>query len=173
MTSNLSLGAPLFQLEDEAEFGVDTEEQRRLLENFAKYSSSNNIVEQVIDTAAGEDYSDNNSCLEGEEDYTQDEMIDVAPGVTLPLRRSAETWKAIMDGRVIVTPCFCCTQDLTCIEDAELLACSDCWVFSPIEQPNQQHGRRSSGVCIGVRAEDIMEWIQESQQEQQHQQQLR
>jgi hypothetical protein len=124
---------------------------------------SSNIVEQVIATA-GEDYYDN-SCLE-EEDYTQDDMIDVAPGVSLPLRQSKETWKAIIEGRVIVSQCCYCTQEWTCIEDAELLACSDCWVFSPIEQPNQQHDRQSSGVCIGVRAEDIMEWIQESQQQQ-------
>ena len=49
---------------------------------------------------------------ESEQDYSnseelhdegEDTMIEVSPGVNMPLRGYFETWKAIMDGRVTVT----------------------------------------------------------------------
>jgi hypothetical protein len=60
----------------------------------------------------------------------QDEMIDVSPGVRLPLRSSIATWQAIMHGNVVVTACYSCSSNLTSIADAELVICADCWVFN-------------------------------------------
>jgi hypothetical protein len=88
---------------------------------------------------------------------TGEDMVEVSPGYNLPLRRSGETWNAILDGRTIRTPCFLCEQELTCVEDAELLACSDCWVFSPIERFDRR--RSGYGVCIGVKHSDIQSWL--------------
>lgn len=111
---------------------------------------------------------------ESEQDYSNSEeldnegedMIEVSPGVDMPLRRSFETWQAIMDGRVIVTKCYSCTSELGCIDDVELVICADCCVFNLIDQniasvslKRDQTSRVVRGVGIGVKLEDIVEWM--------------
>lgn len=86
------------------------------------------------------------------------EVIEVSPGHTMTLRSSEETWHAILEGNVIRTPCFLCQQELCCINDAELLACAECWVFSPIDYKHQD----AHGVCIGVKSCDVQSWLQGS-----------
>jgi hypothetical protein len=160
------------------------EEQQRMMQQFRNSKQTEELTPAFADTddaaihaaaaAFGVPPTENSSSAAGlvqessappcDNQYSP-QMIDVAPGFQLPLRSSEETWKAIMDGRVIVSQCYCCSQDLTCIEDAELLACADCWAFSPVKHHTSYH-KRNSGVCIGVKAQDIVEWLSESQQEQ-------
>jgi hypothetical protein len=109
-------------------------------------------------------------------DGDDEDLIEVSPGCHLPLRGSEETWKAIMSGKVTITRCACCEEDLTCVEDAQLVVCCDCWVFSPVDQsiagiPLEEETdeewftrNKSRGVGLGVKANDIIEWIS-SQQE--------
>ena len=47
-------------------------------------------------------------------------MMEVSPGVVLPLRGSGETWEAIKEGRITVTTCAICSTDLHVIEDAKV-----------------------------------------------------
>ena len=101
-------------------------------------------------------------------------MMEVAPGVTVPLRGSTETWEAIKDGRVTVTACCACQLELHCIEDAEFVICPDCWVVSSVDQtfggiPLENEdmaefdgGKRPTcrGVGLGVKAVEVVEWLE-------------
>jgi hypothetical protein len=97
-------------------------------------------------------------------------LIEVFPGCCLPLRGGKETWKAIMKGKITITRCTCCEEDLTCVEDAQLVICSDCWVFSPVDQSiagisleesDEEWFTRheKSGVGLGIKANEMIEWI--------------
>jgi hypothetical protein len=101
-------------------------------------------------------------------------LIEVFPGRCLPLRGSEETWKAIMAGYITITRCTCCEEDLTCVEDTHLVICSDCWVFSPVDQSiagisleeteEEWHIRDElRGVGLGFKAKDILEWMNSQQ----------
>jgi hypothetical protein len=89
-------------------------------------------------------------------------MIDVAPGVKLLLRGSSETWQAIEEGRVTVTTCMFCNIELQCLDDAQLVACPDCTMLSPVDQAighlDNSEGRY--GVGVGVKPADVVRWIQ-------------
>ena len=88
-------------------------------------------------------------------------MIEVAPGVKLPLRGSDETWRAIEDGRATITMCMCCQIELNCLENAQLVACPDCTMLSPVDQSNQyDDGVARHGVGVGVKPADVIRWIQ-------------
>ena len=101
--------------------------------------------------------------------------IAVAPGLTLPLRGSDETWKAITDGRTMMTKCCTCNSDLHCIEDAKFVLCPDCWIVSPVDQlpndtlsenNNSDHrivgsNHHSYGVGLGVKGEEVIQWIEQ------------
>jgi hypothetical protein len=142
---------------------IDIEEQQRMFDSF------NDSVD-VIANEEGSSHPDLHNWEEGEEEDEEwgelsysTEMIEVAPGVEMPLISSDETWEAIMEGRITVTKCCSCTTDLTCIDEAHLVVCADCWVFSPVDQAiattihQQQHQRSSVG--IGVKTEDIFNWL--------------
>ena len=93
-------------------------------------------------------------------------MIDVAPGVKMPLRGSVETWSAVEEGNVTVTLCVCCNMDLNCIFDAQLVICPDCLCVSPVDQTEQQDSNSTAssrihrhGVGVGIKAEEILRWV--------------
>lgn len=92
-------------------------------------------------------------------------MIEVAPGVKLPLRGSDETWKAIEDGRVTITTCIACQIELHCLEDAQLVACPNCTMLSPVDQTNQEDSTARFGVGVGVKLEDVIRWIDKKDSE--------
>ena len=106
--------------------------------------------------------------------HTENSMMEVAPGVNVPLRGSTETWHAIKDGRVTVTTCCACQLELYCIEDAEFVICPDCWVVSSVDQTVggiplenedicESDGEKkpaSRGVGLGVKAVDVVEWLE-------------
>lgn len=88
-------------------------------------------------------------------------MIDVAPGVKYPLRGSRETWNAIEEGRVTVTTCMSCNIELQCLADAQLVACPDCTMLSPVDQASDNSDNTGRyGVGVGVKPSDILRWIQ-------------
>jgi hypothetical protein len=102
---------------------------------------------------------------------TEKGLIEVSPGVSLPLRGSKETWAALLEGRLTVTKCSCCQEELSCIDDAHLVVCCDCWVISPVDQSiggmslDYSEAECSYSVGLGVKASEIGEWIVAAQQE--------
>ena len=98
-------------------------------------------------------------------------MIDVAPGVKFPLRGADETWKAIEEGRVTVTTCMSCNIELQCLDNAQLVACPDCTMLSPVDQASDNssssvdYNNDRYGVGVGVKPSDIVRWIQQQQQQ--------
>jgi hypothetical protein len=88
-------------------------------------------------------------------------MINVGPGVSMPLRGSDETWKAIEDGRVTITSCIFCQIELNCLEDAQLVICPDCTMLSPVDQTEGQENSSFAryGVGVGIKPAEIVEWV--------------
>jgi hypothetical protein len=109
--------------------------------------------------------------VKDEEDELNDNTIEVLPGLRMPLRDSFETWQAILNGHVTVARCYSCSNDLTCINDAELVFCADCSVCSPVDHimaavpAEEDHESRLSGVCIGVKQKDIIQWMNSEEEE--------
>jgi hypothetical protein len=147
----------------------DVEEQRKQMEYYEEISRqseelscedpawlADNDEPLVQQDAAGEEKES-----EVEESMM---MIEVAPGLKLPLRSSG-TWDAIMEGRITVTKCTCCGYELACIDDANLVVCGDCWVFSPVDQDmtslsmEAEDPKSRLSVGMGVRTEEIFEWL--------------
>jgi hypothetical protein len=152
----------------------DVEEQRKQMEYYKEISRqseelgcedpawfADNDEPPVQEDAAGEE-----KASEVEESM----MIEVEPGLKLPLRGSVDTWDAIMEGRITVTKCTCCGYELACIDDVNLLVCGDCWVFSPVDQnmtsvPSMEAEDPKSrlSVGMGVRMEEIFEWLSDQE----------
>ena len=162
----------------------DIEEQRRQMEYFESLNKDSNqrLPEEVIPeeeevipeeeeviTADVQVAPDEEEVQRGDEipgdaqppDGKRESLIEVAPGIRIPLSSSEETWTAIMDGRVTVTKCQNCGNELTCIDESNLVICSDCWVFSPVEQDgaNDPSPIIHSRASIGVKIENIFEWL--------------
>jgi hypothetical protein len=160
----------------------DMDEPRRFLESFSQMEES-----------ADEDYLNSTSLTleldHDEEEMRQredagpasqdsdadDNMIQVGPDLCLPLKSSAETWKAIVEGRITVIHCWNCSNELGCADDVDLVLCADCWTFSPVDQNNlattasfeparslQRRSLRSVG--IGVKPEDILASLESQEQ---------
>jgi hypothetical protein len=124
---------------------IDTDLQREEMERIGQQKRNSNPDEKVIGP----------------------ELIEVSPGICFPLRGSKDTWKAMLDGQLTVTQCCSCQEELTCVDDAVLVICMVCWVFSPVdqsvalEQEEEDWIARgaSRGVGLGVRADEMQEWI--------------
>jgi hypothetical protein len=142
---------------------LDIDAQRKELEFFEqekRASEQDRVFAAQLSEKEVQYDEDEDEIIPGE---LQGEMIDVSPGVSLPLRSSIEIWQAIMHGNVVVTTCYSCSSNLTSIADAELVICADCWVFIPVNQlpsGNCLEGdRKSGGVCVGVEPEEIVQWM--------------
>ena len=107
-------------------------------------------------------------------------MMEVSPGVILPLRGSSETWEAIKEGRITVTSCAICSTDLHVIEDAKYVVCPDCWIVQTvcndmvggillecdeIESHYQDKEECTYGVGLGVKATDVVDWLNDIPEE--------
>ena len=92
----------------------------------------------------------------------QDITIEIAPGISLPLRGSEETWKAIAEGQATVTTCISCQQELHCVLDAQLVVCPDCTMLSPVDQTHDYSGTSADryGVGLGVKPVDVLRWLE-------------
>eukprot|EP00339_Tiarina_fusa_P005505 CAMPEP_0117032204 /NCGR_PEP_ID=MMETSP0472-20121206/23094_1 /TAXON_ID=693140 ORGANISM="Tiarina fusus, Strain LIS" /NCGR_SAMPLE_ID=MMETSP0472 /ASSEMBLY_ACC=CAM_ASM_000603 /LENGTH=503 /DNA_ID=CAMNT_0004740759 /DNA_START=21 /DNA_END=1532 /DNA_ORIENTATION=+ len=90
--------------------------------------------------ASGGDYLEEEVQEVVEEEQQQQEaeeellVIEVAPGIRMSLKTPEDTWRAVLDGRITVTTCTSCACELTVADDAEVVVCTDCWVFSPVDQ---------------------------------------
>jgi hypothetical protein len=150
----------------------DVEEQRKQMEYYEEISRQSEVL-GCQDPAWFEDNDEapvQEEEAAGEEKESEVEesmmmMIEVAPGLKLPLRSSG-TWDAIMEGRITVTKCTCCGYELACIDDANLVVCGDCWVFSPVDQDmttslsvEAEDPQSRLSVGMGVRTEEIFEWL--------------
>ena len=137
------------------------EEKQKQLDRVYKKESTNEVIDDLEDVKLP---------MEG----SGESMMEVAPGISVPLRGSHETWEAIKDGRVTVTTCCACQLELHCIEDAEMVICPDCWIVSPVDQmvggiPLEEEdsdynaGQKKSsshGVGLGVKPTDVVEWLE-------------
>ena len=59
-------------------------------------------------------------------------VIEIAPGLSSPLRGSGETLLAIKNGNTTETTCLCCSRNLRCIADAAYVICPDCRVVNQV-----------------------------------------
>jgi hypothetical protein len=149
---------------------IDIEEQKRM------FHSVNDSFNDASEEGGSDPVLQN--CEEGEEEDEEwwgelsysTEIIEVVPGVKMPLISLKETWKAIIEGRITVTKCCSCTSDLTCVDEARLVICADCWVFSPVDQASiattihqQQHQHQRGCVGVGVKTEGILDWLSQQQ----------
>lgn len=81
--------------------------------------------------------------------------VEISPGVYARLRGSQETWRAVEEGNVEESECFCCGTQLLCIADADYVLCPECKVVSPITTNiNRKLSPHSNagGVGLGLRA---------------------
>jgi hypothetical protein len=155
----------------------DVEEQRKQMEYYEEISRQSEVL-GCQDPAWFEDndeapvQEEDASGEENEESEVEDSMmmIEVAPGLKLPLRSSGTcTWDAIMEGRITVTKCTCCGYELACIDDANLVVCGHCWVFSPVDQNmtslfmEVEDPKSRLSVGMGVRMEGIFEWLSDQE----------
>ena len=76
-------------------------------------------------------------------------MVEIVPGEFVPLRGSGETWEAIQTGNVTRSTCTCCSLELMCIADADLVMCPGCRVISPVER-----GPGGGGLGLGMSVRD-------------------
>ena len=106
-------------------------------------------------------------------------VMEVSPGFVLPVISASETWEAILDGRITVTSCICCSIDLHCNMEATHVLCPQCGIIGHTESDgnNTNRTRHSVGqkIAIGVTAEFIMKhaYTSLSGQHHHHQQQQR
>jgi hypothetical protein len=169
-TNSISFGDSLSSFQDDT-YPFEDDKERR----------TSNIELSLIDTELQREEMErieqqNKRASNPDEKVIGPELIEVSPGICFPLRGSKETWKAMLDGRLTVTRCCTCQEELTCVDDAVLVICTVCWVFSPVDQSVAgvvalEHEEEdwiargaSRGVGLGVRAAEMQEWIT-SQQE--------
>lgn len=76
-------------------------------------------------------------------------LIEVFPGVEMPLRGSFETQTAISRNYIISANCMDCTLQLQCIRNAEYILCPLCHCVSPLELSCSNMEQGSFGVGLG------------------------
>lgn len=101
-----------------------------------------------------QNYRNQTRSQEREEDDMERVMIEVFPGVEMPLRGSAETQTAISEGRIKTATCLDCTLGLSCIQDAEYILCPLCHCISPLELSSAEVAMGAFGVGLGFVADD-------------------
>jgi hypothetical protein len=101
----------------------------------------------------------NNAVNSPEPFLTQDDdfersMIEVFPGVDVPLRGSFETQQAIRRNFIVRVNCMDCTLSLCCIRNAEYVLCPLCHCVSPLELSCSNVMEGSFGVGLGFVEDD-------------------
>lgn len=76
-------------------------------------------------------------------------LIEVFPGIEMPLRGSAETQNAINRGSISKASCLDCTLEISCIEDAEYMLCPLCHCVTPLALTGSDVFDQSFGVGLG------------------------
>lgn len=142
---------------------IDIEEQRKLMEECEQRKRASEGIISAQTDSSSHSTSQNTTKAVVEPSSEKQEHISITPGNDQALRNSTETFQAILEGRVVNVVCSFCSDTLTCIEDAEYYACSDCWVINRIHKKRVYvaDGKEFTcyGVCVGVKDEDIAEWL--------------
>jgi len=160
---------------------VDIAEQERMLESFGhslghSFGESSNPQQsakaQWNNRASNGDGEFNSSFSldvpdHDDNDSKEPESIEVAPNEEWPLKSSQETWSAIVEGRIVVTQCCGCSNELACHDDAGLVLCSDCWVFSPVDQQLEGSAcssgelipKERQSVGVGVKMDSLISYL--------------
>jgi hypothetical protein len=82
----------------------------------------------------------------------QSTLMEIAPGLSLPLRTTAETLQAVQRDTLLTHDCVSCTAALYCMQQAEVIVCPYCRVIEPL-----RHGQSGGGVGMGFGARDLWE----------------
>ena len=147
------------------------EEEKQEEAEMKKTTTATMAKDDTKDTSDSDDF--HQSIIVKNDDHTQNNTVEVAPGIHLPLKTPLETWAAVEEGRVTVTTCNHCKVELTCSDDAHLVMCVDCWVFSPVDQTTtafiegdltasqtlDYKNIEKGCVSVGIQTEEIFEWI--------------
>mmetsp|Transcript_39582 Transcript_39582/g.95689 ORF Transcript_39582/g.95689 Transcript_39582/m.95689 type:complete len:404 (-) Transcript_39582:183-1394(-) len=88
------------------------------------------------------------------------DMIEVAPGLTLPLLSKDATFRALEQKNTITTTCFICQQTLTAPGHVNFVVCCDDWICMAVEE-NDNASTDQSKRCIGFGLKDgeIAKWV--------------
>ena len=112
--------------------------------------------------------SDSQSREKDRERQTPRPLVEVSPGVSLPLHGTNETLKALREGKLARSHCFVCDTDIYCVRSANFVLCPCCRVVWPMgtcssDQPTGNSGSEYSsigGVGLGITSEELREWTQ-------------
>ena len=112
-------------------------------ENIVEDDDDDDGVSVVLDGPSAEPDSVNPS------DDFERSIIEIFPGVEMPLRGSLETQQAISRNYVTGVNCMDCTLRLKCIRNAEYVLCPLCHCVSPLELSCSTLEVGSFGVGLG------------------------
>jgi len=76
-------------------------------------------------------------------------LIEIAPGIEMPLRGSKETQHAINNGYILTAQCISCTLELNCIRNSEYILCALCHTITPLEVCGVNLESTAFGVGLG------------------------
>lgn len=87
------------------------------------------------------------------------QLVEISPGVHLPLRGAKETWEAVMSDFFVPCACIACSSTIFSIADAEYVLCPLCTVVSKIDESHYDgHG---GSVGLGFSMENLAKWQKE------------
>lgn len=137
----------------------DAEEQKKLLQFFEEQKRKQLKEKEEQERKQTFD----RETREAQEDNFTD-MIEVTPGMSLPLRSSEATFRAILTEKTAAVKCFGCQQTLTTPSDVAFVICSDCWICMAIDQPKQKNlvapgPSKKKMIGLGVKDEAIAKWM--------------
>lgn len=86
-------------------------------------------------------------------------MVEISPGVHVPLRSADDTKECILRNDIMEAACFACPKALYCVQDASYVLCPDCRVVSPISHTDED---KTGDVGMGFTSETLNEVYNES-----------
>jgi hypothetical protein len=78
-------------------------------------------------------------------------LVEVSPGIFVPLRASLETRHAVRERNSIHTRCESCNCQLLCIADVDMFMCPECRTIATVDHPQEGGG---GGLGIGITEEE-------------------
>lgn len=100
------------------------------------------------------DVQEDVSSLFKEENFDHS-LIEVFPGVEMPLRGSQETQYAIQKDYIMHVHCMDCTLELSCVRNSQYVLCPLCHCVSPLELSGLRLEPSHFGVGLGFVEEGI------------------
>ena len=88
--------------------------------------------------------------------HAQAVMIQIAPGVQVPLRDKEEVRAAVQEDFYLPGLCLGCSATLFVVQDAAFVLCPDCRTVSPME--GDFVDRAAAGVGSGFTFEELTQW---------------